>query len=266
MGLMMSVVGSVDSLWRYPVKSMRGEELSEAVVGFAGVYGDRLFAFTSAAQPKGFPWFTGREQQEMLRYRPRFRHPEKALAPPNLAEAEDIGGVTPLVADPADLAVDVETPSGELLAVDHPDLRRELERQSRGGQNLTLLRSERALTDCRPLSLFSLQTAQQLSDELGATLDTRRFRANIYMDLGPVAGFTEDTFCDRRLRIGSKVIVHILERDPRCAMISIDPDTAERDPAILKQVSQAHDGRAGVYAAVLVEGTIRPGDEIQLLP
>ena len=51
----MSVVGRVDSLWRYPVKSMRGEELEEAFVGFPGVYGDRSFAFRSSASPKGFP-------------------------------------------------------------------------------------------------------------------------------------------------------------------------------------------------------------------
>ena len=52
----MSLVGKVESLWRYPVKSMRGEELQEAFVGFSGVYGDRLFAFKSSAAPKGFPY------------------------------------------------------------------------------------------------------------------------------------------------------------------------------------------------------------------
>lgn len=202
----------------------------------------------------------------MLRYRPRFRQPERAVRPPNLAEAEGAGGASPVVADPADLAVDVETPSGEVIAVDDPALLGELGQRSRGGQTLTLWRSERALTDCRPVSLFSVQTAQQLSDELRMPIDKRRFRANIYLDLGAATGFTEDDFCDRRLQIGSKVVLHILERDPRCAMISIDPDTAERDPAVLKQVSRAHEGRAGVYGAVLVEGTIRPGDEIQLLP
>ena len=51
----MAIIGKVESLWRYPVKSMRGEELSEAFVGFAGVYGDRLFAFRSAGRPSGFP-------------------------------------------------------------------------------------------------------------------------------------------------------------------------------------------------------------------
>jgi uncharacterized protein YcbX len=246
---------------------MRGEELSEAVVGFGGVYGDRLYAFTGSDRPKGFPWFTGREQREMLRYRPRFRHPEKAVRPPNLAEAEGVEpGASPIVADPVDLAVDVETPSGDVLAVDNPELVEELEQGRRGGQALTLLRSERALTDCRPVSLFSLQTAEQLGRELGVLIDKRRFRANVYLDLDAATGFSEDAFIGQRLQLGSKVVVHVLERDPRCVMISVDPDTAERNPAVLKQVTEAHDGRAGVYCAVLVEGTVRPGDAVELLP
>src|SRR5919199_5682349 len=100
----MSVIGKVDSLWRYPVKSMRGEELDELFAGYAGVYGDRLFAFESSAVPKGFPFFTGREQRQMIRYRPRFRHPEKAAKPINLAEAEKLSpNINPVSASPADL-------------------------------------------------------------------------------------------------------------------------------------------------------------------
>src|SRR5205814_4131819 len=82
----MSTIGTVESLWRYPVKSMRGEELAEVFASYAGVYGDRLFAFRSSASPKGFPYLTAREQHELLRYRPRFRHPDKAARPINLAE------------------------------------------------------------------------------------------------------------------------------------------------------------------------------------
>jgi uncharacterized protein YcbX len=69
----MSIIGTVESLWRYPVKSMRGEEMDELFAGYAGVYGDRLFAFESSAAPKGFPFFTGRDQRQMIRYRARFR-------------------------------------------------------------------------------------------------------------------------------------------------------------------------------------------------
>src|SRR5438067_11966495 len=96
----MSLIGKIDSLWRYPVKSMRGEEMHELFAGYAGIYGDRLFAFESSANPKGFPFFTGRDQRQMIRYRARFRNPEKAARPVNLIEAERLGsGVTPIAAD-----------------------------------------------------------------------------------------------------------------------------------------------------------------------
>ena len=89
----MSTVGKIDSLWRYPVKSMRGEELDEAFAGFSGIYGDRLFAFKSSASPKGFPYFTAREQTKLLQYRPRFRYPDKAARPVNLTEAKNLRSV-----------------------------------------------------------------------------------------------------------------------------------------------------------------------------
>ena len=84
----MSIVGKVESLWRYPVKSMRGEELDETFAGYPGVYGDRVFAFRSSANHKGFPYFTAREQRRLLQYRPRFRYPDKATRPMNLIEAD----------------------------------------------------------------------------------------------------------------------------------------------------------------------------------
>ena len=262
----MSVVGEVESVWRYPVKSMRGEALPEIFVGFAGVYGDRLFAFKSAAAPTGFPFLTGRELHEMLLYRPRFRHPEKAALPPNLAEAEGLApGLNPVGADPADLALDVETPSGKVLAIDDPGLLREIAAGAGNGHFLTLLRSERSMTDCRPISLFALQTARQLGEEVGAVLDKRRFRANVYLNLRNSAGFSENELVGRTVRVGSKVVVSVLERDPRCKMITLDPETGVPTPEILRKVAQAHDGAAGVYAAVLVEGTIRAGDPVEVV-
>ena len=260
----MSAIGTVESLWRYPVKSMRGEELDEVFAGFSGVYGDRLFAFSSSASPKGFPFLTGREQRQMLRYRPRFRQPEKAARPINQAEAEKLPpGVTPLYAAPDDLMLDVETPTGDALAIDDSALIEALRQGIDAKHQLTLLRSERALTDSRPLSIFGVQSARKLGEETGITVDKRRFRANIYLDLAE--GFAEDEFVGRSIRIGPKVIVSILERDPRCMMITLDPDTGEKEPALLKKVAQAHSGMAGVYGAVLVEGMVHKGDSVELV-
>ncbi len=262
----MSVIGTVESLWRYPVKSMRGEELDEMFAGHGGVYGDRLFAFESSASPKGFPYLTGREQREMLRYRPRFRNPDKAARPVNLTEAESMPpGANPLSTAPAELMVDVETPDGKTLAIDDPALIDMLRAGIDEKHQLTLLRSDKAMTDCRPLSLFAVQSARKLGEETGTAVDKRRFRANVYLDLASSDGFAEDEFVGRSLRIGSKVVISVLERDPRCMMITLDPDTGEKAPALLKKVAQAHSGMAGVYGALLVEGTLRKGDPVELL-
>ena len=262
----MSLVGKVESLWRYPVKSMRGEELDEMFAGYAGVYGDRLFAFTTSSGRKGFPFFTGRDQRQMIRYRPRFRNPAEAAQPINLSDAEKLPpGVTPLYADPNDLMVDVETPAGKTFAIDDPALIEMLRQEIDDKHQITLLRSERALTDCRPLSIFAMQSAKKLGEETGVKVDKRRFRANVYLDLTSSDGFVENQFVGKTLRIGSKVVVSVLERDPRCMMITLDPDTAEKTPAILKQVAQAHEGMAGVYGAVLMEGMIRKEDSVELI-
>jgi uncharacterized protein YcbX len=259
-----TIVGKVDSLWRYPVKSMRGEELDEAFAGFSGIYGDRLFAFRSSASPKGFPYFTAREQRRLLQYRPRFRYPDKAARPINLTEAEKMGA-NPVSADPLELMIDVETPNGQTLTIDDPALIDMLRTDIDQKHQLTLMRSERALTDCRPVSILSLQSARQLGAETGVPIDKRRFRANVYVDLTSGGGFAENDFVGRSLRIGPKVVVRILERDARCVMITMDPDTTEKTPEILKKVAQAHEGMAGVYGAVMMEGMLHKGDPVEVL-
>jgi uncharacterized protein YcbX len=259
-----SVIGTVDSLWRYPVKSMRGEELDEIFVGYGGVYGDRLFAFKTSAAPKGFPYFTGREQRQMIRYRARFRQPDKAARPINLLEAES-KNAAPLSATPEELMIDVETPDRAVFAIDDPALADKLRAGLDGQHELTLLRSDRALVDCGPLSLFSIQTVRKLGEETGTGVDKRCFRANVYLDLASSDAFAEDAFVGRQVRLGSKAVVAVVKRDSRCMMIVLDPDTAEKTPAILKSVAQAHGGTAGVYAAVLSEGIVRKGDPVELL-
>jgi uncharacterized protein YcbX len=260
------VVGKVESLWRYPVKSMAGEQIDEVFVGYAGVYGDRLYAFLNRQAPAGFPYLTGRTRPEMLRFSARFRDSGRALQPPNRADAEDLGpGLTPVYAHPDELIVDVTLPSGESLTATDPALMARLAGKGADQSDLTLLRSDRALTDCRPVSLISLHTIAQIGNEIGLGLDTRRFRANIYAELTSAKGFAEDAFVGRRLQIGARAVVAVLDRDPRCKMISIDPDTAQENKGVFGHVSRAHDGMAGVYCAVLTEGMVRKDDPIALL-
>ncbi len=217
----MSIIGKVDSLWRYPVKSMRGEELDEAFASYSGIYGDRVFAFRRNANP--------------------------------------------LLADLSELAVDVETPDGKTLTIDDPALIEMLRANVDQKHQVTLMQSQRAMTDCRPVSVFSLQSARQLAEETGTPVDKRRFRANVYVDLTSANGFAENELVGRSVKIGPKVVISILERDSRCVVITLDPDTAEQSPAILKKVAQAHDGMAGVYGAVMVEGMLHKGDPVEVI-
>jgi uncharacterized protein YcbX len=233
----MTRVGHVESLWRYPVKSMRGEELRAAWLGAGGMAGDRRYAVVSSAAPESFPYLTGRTQERMLLYRPML----------------------------TDAGVEVETAEGERLAIDSPRLLALLGEGLRQEAVLSLRRSDAALSDAQPISLFSIQTAAQLARETGSAVDKRRFRANIYADLCGSSGFLEDTFVGRTLKIGETAVLSVVERDPRCKMITLDPDTAEAAPALIKHVAGAHERCAGVYATVLTEGEVRVGDEISLV-
>lgn len=116
-----------------------------------------------------------------------------------------------------------------------------------------------------PRILISLQTVQQVESELGIPIDKRRFRANIYLNLASEKGFDEEILVGHKLRIGSKAEIMVLERDPRCKMISLDPDTGEHNPAVLRSVAQTHEAFAGVYCAVLVEGILSAGDSIEVV-
>jgi uncharacterized protein YcbX len=259
----MNPIGIVESLWRYPVKSMRGNEMPEAFWGFSGVFGDRCYAIKDSAARVGFPYLNAIRQPRMLGYQPRFRCPAGAAHPPNLMEAMSIPpGVTPANADPKDLDLDIVTPSGEILAVNDPVLLELLADGLGGEHSLSLARSDRALTDCRPVSLISLQTIRQIGDELGVTLDKLRFRANMYLDLSAGGGFSEDALVGRKLRIGADAMIMVLERDPRCKMISLDPANGAHDPEILRSVAKAHEANAGVYCAIIVEGIVRAGDAV----
>ena len=69
----------------------------------------------------------------------------------------------------------------------------------------------------------------------------------------------------RTLRVGAKTTIAVMERDPRCKLITLDPDTGQQNAEVMKQLARSHETKAGVYGAVLIEGTIQPDDEIRLI-
>jgi len=262
----MTAIGTLESVWRYPVKSMMGESLDRGFVSFSGVMGDRVYSFVKRGGNPGFPWHTAREQPSLLLYKPRYKNAIATAKPAHLEAAQGMApGINPLYPDPEQFYVEVETPGGEIYNLEDGAFLEHLKTLT-NDRTLKLNFTQRSQFDCRPLSLFSLQTQDLLAKELDMDIDKRRFRANLYVkwhDDKPQ--LYENQLIGKRLKIGKMLEINILERDPRCKMITLNPDTSEANPEVIKHVSHVHEGFAGVYGAVLVEGVARAGDEIQLL-
>ena len=233
----MQRIGTIAELWRYPVKSMRGERLDQAVLEPAGVAGDRRFALASTAAPLGKPLLSSRERSAMLLYAPRLE-PQPEVTTPT-------GATLPL-------------PSAELLAALQTAL------AGHGGSLSLLASPEQPLTDVRPVSLVSRATLQGLSREHGRPVAAQRFRSNLILALEDDEPFAEDALAGSTLRFGNEdgPELRLLERIPRCRIVSLDPETAATDPDLLRLLAQKRAGRVGVYASVLRPGRLRVGDPI----
>lgn len=257
-------VGSVSSIVRYPVKSMAGESIDAGFFGFSGLFGDRSYAFTQHNGKPGFPWFTIRQLEDLVLYKARFRNPEAVQWPVDLQASLTLGpGVAPLFPEQDAFDVEVELPSGQRFSIRAAELQAHLESET--GNKLSLRFSERSFYDCRPVSIFANSSLTELESEIGIPLDKRRFRSNLYIDWDNAMPFYENGLIGQVLQVGDRVRFMLTERDPRCKIITIDPETADENPQILRHISKVHNGTAGVYGAVLLEGVIRVGDPIHLV-
>jgi hypothetical protein len=239
-------LGRLRFVRRYPVKAMAGEDLQEVRLTYAGLVGDRVYAFVDNENRSSFPWMTGRLGHEMILYRPRF------VTAPAAAEAHP----------PAEkYATEVTTPEGEAFRLEDSRFTRHLER--RFGRSLDLRFSERSMQDACPVSLISLRTVDALGEEAGLSLDHRRFRANFYVEWKDAEPFYEDRLVGRTLEIGEEAAVVVVKKDSRCKIITLDPETAAPAPQVLETVARHHGGCTGVYASVLREGIVRAGDAVR---
>jgi uncharacterized protein YcbX len=228
------VVGRIVGLWRYPVKSMAPETLAAVDVSWHGFSGDRRWAFMRDGVPQsGFPWLTLRERGDMGHYRPSFLEPDR----------------------PDKSATVVRTPSGAVLDITDPALAAELCPGAR------VVRMDRGVFDTFPLSLITTQTIAALDEMVGARLAVQRFRPNILVEAAGGAPFPEDGWVGRVLRAGG-ARMRIDKRDGRCAVITIDPETTERQPEVLRVVARDRDGCLGVYGSTVEPGSLRVGDSV----
>jgi uncharacterized protein len=201
-------IGHVEAIFRYPVKSMAGESLEAAEIGWHGLEGDRSLAFRRLEDRGGFPWLTASKLPDLLRFTPQRQ-----------------GG--------ANLPTHIRTPEGQAMPV------------------------------------FSQELAAEISRLAGLNPDVRRFRPNIVARLLRPIPFQEDEWLGGVLSFGEgndAPAIIVTQRDVRCAMVNLDPDTATPAPEVLKAVVRANQNHAGIYATVTRTGRVAVGQTIYLRP
>jgi uncharacterized protein len=275
------LVGTVAELWRYPVKSMLGEQRLRLPVTESGIVGDRAWALRD---PK-----TGRIAS--------------AKKHPRLLDFQATYELEPTLDAPG--RIRVEAPDGRIFSPDDDGassavseiLGHEVRFDSRAGNNeKTTIDRETVFGDVPVSSLKPDWTPETMPDyfqlaagtfrEIGAVylltsgsvdhlralrgkdaiVDRLRFRPNIFVESTPSwTGFVEDSWLESSLAIGPEVICRDFERTLWCVTSTLAQKSIPRDPGILRSLAQHHDGCLGVYATVASSGSIRVGDEAILL-
>ena len=231
----------MESLFRYPVKSMGGERLEGAELGWHGLDGDRRLAFRRLDDQSGFPWLTASRLAELLLFAPTGR--------------EDVArGVLP---------THVRTPEGDELAVFGEDLAAEVGR--RHGAPVQMMMLNHGIFDDASISVIASDTVGEIGRLSGQSADVRRFRPNVVVRLQPSVPFGEDDWLGGVLSFGEGEggpAIAVTMRDARCSMVNLDPDSAFSTPEVLKAVVRANQNNAGVYGTVTRIGRLAVGQPI----
>lgn len=290
------MVGTVSALRRYPVKSLRGEDLPAAEVGPRGVAGDRTHAVIDQRTGKVGSAKNPRLWRALL----TMSASASANTPAGDGDGAEVwitlpGGARVSSRDPRihELVSDVlgrpvrladRLPSGAqieradpLAVVTHgvdaevPVVVGSLDRAPRHRDGPA------SFVDYAPLHLLTTATLERIATQHpGGVVDPRRYRPNVVVrTASSTVGFAENTWVGRRLRIGAELIVQIVVTTPRCAIPTLAHGDLPRDTDALR-VLAGHNrlpvpgmgevACAGVYAQVLDPGTIREGDSVRLLP
>lgn len=237
-------VGEIEALFRYPVKSMRGEPLDVADLGWHGLDGDRRLAFRRADNRDGFPWLTASTLPELVRFSPQRRGP----------------------AVDGDLPTHVRTPEGEDLPVFGRELAAEVGR--RLGSLVEMMHLDRGIFDQASISVITSATVAEIGRLAGLRTEVQRFRPNLLIASRRASPFEEDDWVGGVLSFGETdaPAIAVTCRDERCAMVNFDPDSARADPEVLKAIVRSRDNLAGVYGTVTRRGRLAVGQAVFFEP
>jgi uncharacterized protein YcbX len=240
---MLIEIGHVEAIFRYPVKSMGGEGLEEAHLGWHGLEGDRRLAFRRIDDRSGMPWLTASKLPDLLLFAPHRR--------------EDGAN--------GDLPSHIRTPDGKVMPVFGEDLAREVGR--RYGAPVQMMQLRHGIFDEASISLIALDTVREIGRLAGRSPDVRRFRPNVVVRSVRSVPFLEDEWLDGVLSFGEgddAPAITVTLRDERCSMLNLDPDSATPAPEMMKAVVRANQNNAGIYGAVTRIGRLAVGQTILL--
>jgi uncharacterized protein YcbX len=236
-------IGHVEAIFRYPVKSMRGERLEEANLGWYGLDGDRRLAFRRMADRSGMPWLTASKLPDLVLFAPQRR-------------GDGAQG---------DLPTHVRTPDGEVMPVFGEHLAAEVAR--RYGAPVQMMQLRHGIFDEASISVIASDTVTEIARLAGRSLDVRRFRPNVVVRLLRPIPLQEDAWLGGVLSFGEgddAPAIAVTMRDERCSMVNLDPDSASPAPEVMKAVVRANQNNAGIYAAVTRIGRLAVGQTIFL--
>jgi MOSC domain-containing protein len=237
---MLIEIGQVEAIFRYPVKSMSGERLEAATLGWHGLDGDRRLAFRRIDDHTGFPWLNASKLPDLLLFEPQRR--------------ED-----------GDLPTHVRTPDGEEMPVFGEDLAAEVGR--RHGAPVQMMQMRHGIFDDASISVIASDSVREIERLAGRSLDVRRFRPNVVVRLLRSEPFQEDEWVGGVLSFGEgddAPAITVTMRDVRCSMVNLDPDSARPAPEVLKAVVRANQNNAGIYGAVTRIGRLQVGQPVLL--
>jgi uncharacterized protein YcbX len=238
---MLMEIGHIDAIFRYPVKSMGGERLKVANLGWHGLEGDRRLAFRRMDDSSGFPWLSASKLPDLLLFAPHRR--------------ED--------GAPEDIPTHVRTPDGEAMPVFGEDLATEVGR--RHGAPVQMMQLNHGIFDEAVISVIAFDTVREITRLAGQSSDVRRFRPNVVVRVPRSVPFQEDEWVGGILSFGEgddAPAITVTMRDIRCSMVNFDPDSARPAPEVLKAVVRTHENTAGVYGAVTRIGRLAVGQTI----
>src|SRR5437016_391339 len=235
-------IGHVEAIFRYPVKSMGGERLEVANLGWHGLDGDRRLAFRRIDDRSGFPWLKASKLSDLLLFAPHRRG--------DAAQRE--------------LPTHVRTPEGEELPVFGEDLATEVGR--RYGAPVQMMQLNHGIFDDASISVIALDTVREIGRLAGRSLDVRRFRPNVVIRLLRSVPFQEDEWLGGVLYFGEgedAPAISVTMHDVRCSVVNLDPDSASPAPEVLKAVVHANQNNAGIYGTVTRIGRLAVGQTIR---